>query len=370
MKLASYNVENLFQRARAMNQDTWQEGRAVLKMHADFNRILGKTKYTAADKAKIIELVEKLGIEKKDDGGDWVILRQNRGHLLTRKKNGTIEVVAEGRGSWIGWVDLKVEAVNETATRLTAQVIKDVDADVIGVVEAEHRPSLLRFDNDVLTAVAGAPYDHVMLIDGNDERGIDVAIMTRKGYTIESICSHVDDMKSGNRIFSRDCAQFALKTPAGNELVVLVNHFKSKGFGSQSDSNEKRKAQAQRVKEIYEALRAKGQDFIAVLGDLNDTPDSDPLKPLLKQTDLKDISTHADFDDGGFPGTFGSAGAGNKIDYILLSPALMAQASGGGVFRKGVWPGVRPPKWEKYAEMEEPIHAASDHAALWAELDV
>jgi endonuclease/exonuclease/phosphatase family metal-dependent hydrolase len=370
MKLASYNVENLFQRARAMNLDTWQEGKAVLKMHADFNRILGKPKYTAADKAKILELVEKLGLEKKDDGGNWVILRQNRGHLLTRKKNGTIEVVADGRGSWIGWVDLKVEAVNETATRLTAQVIKDVDADVIGVVEAEHRPSLLRFDNDVLTAVNGDPYDHVMLIDGNDERGIDVAIMTRAGYTIESICSHVDDMKNGNRIFSRDCAQFALKTPAGNELVVLVNHFKSKGFGSTLDSNNKRKAQAQRVKEIYEALRAQGRDFVAVLGDLNDTPDSDPLKPLLKQTDLKDISTHADFDDGGFPGTFGSAGARNKIDYILLSPALMAQASGGGVFRKGVWPGVRPPKWEKYAEMEEPIHAASDHAALWAELDV
>ena len=32
MKLASYNVENLFQRARAMNQDTWQQGKAVLKM--------------------------------------------------------------------------------------------------------------------------------------------------------------------------------------------------------------------------------------------------------------------------------------------------------------------------------------------------
>jgi endonuclease/exonuclease/phosphatase family metal-dependent hydrolase len=370
MKLASYNVENLFQRARAMNQETWQAGTDVLKMHADLNRLLGKEVYSAADRTKIIELMKDLGIAKADDGGDWVILRQNRGHLLTRKKNGTIEIVANGRGEWIGWVDLKYEAVNETATRLTAQVIRDVDADVIGVIEAESRPSLLHFGNEVLTTVNGSPYQHVMLIDGNDERGIDVAIMTREGYSMDSIRSHVDDVKNGSRIFSRDCAQFELGTPAGNRLIVLVNHFKSKGFGSPSESNARRKAQAQRVREIYDGLRAHDGEFIAVLGDLNDTPDSDPLKPLLQQSDLKDISEHPSFDSGGFPGTYGSAGTNNKIDYILLSPALMERAEGGGIFRKGVWPGVRPQKWEKYEEMERPVQAASDHAAIWAEIDV
>jgi len=32
----------------------------------------------------------------------------------------------------------------------------------------------------ILAAVGGTPFHHVMLIDGNDERGIDVALMTRK----------------------------------------------------------------------------------------------------------------------------------------------------------------------------------------------
>lgn len=370
MKLASYNVENLFQRARAMNQDTWAEGRAALKMHADLNRILGKTKYTAADKKKIVDLMKALGIAKKDDGGDWVILRQNRGHLVTRRQNGTLDVVAEGRGSWIGWVDLKYEAVNETATRMTAYVIRDVAADVLGVVEAENRPSLLRFCNDVMPIVDGNPYEHVMLIDGNDERGIDVAIMTRRNHRIRSISSHVDDMENGIRIFSRDCPVFEIETPANNRLTVLINHFKSKGFGSQAASNERRKAQAKRVKAIYQELRAEGKTNIAVLGDLNDTPDSDPLKPLMDQTGLKDISTHGGFDDGGFPGTFGSSGPKNKIDYVLLSPELMAKVQGGGVFRTGMWPGVQPQKWDKYEEMEEPFHAASDHAAIWAEIDI
>jgi endonuclease/exonuclease/phosphatase family metal-dependent hydrolase len=370
MKLASYNVENLFQRARAMNQESWAEGKEALKMHADFNRILGKPRYTAADKTKIIELMKALGIEKKDDGGEWVILRQNRGDLVKRRQNGTIEVVAEGRGDWIGWVDLKYEAVDETATRMTAKVIRDIDADVLGIVEAESRPALLHFCKDVMPAVDGAGYEHVMLIDGNDERGIDVAIMTRGGYDIRSIRSHVDDMENGGRIFSRDCAVFEIETPANNRLTVLVNHLKSKGFGSQSSSDARRTAQAKRIKAIYQDLRDEGKTDIVVLGDLNDTPDSDPLRPLIQQTGLKDIAAHPAFDDGGFPGTFGSCGPKQKIDYLLLSPELIAKVQAGGVFRTGIWPGVRPQKWDKYDEMEKPVHAASDHAALWAEIDI
>ena len=61
--------------------------------------------------------------------------------------------------------------------------------------------------------------------------------------------------------------------------------------------------------------------YVAVLGDFNDTPDSDPLAPLLAGTDLRDIATHATFNDGGRPGTFGNCTASQKIDYILLSPA-------------------------------------------------
>jgi endonuclease/exonuclease/phosphatase family metal-dependent hydrolase len=150
----------------------------------------------------------------------------------------------------------------------------------------------------------------------------------------------------------------------------MVNHFKSKGYGSQIESNGRREAQADRVREIYEELRARGVRHIAIIGDLNDTPDSAPLAPLIGGTDLKDISTHDHFDSGGFPGTFGSSTASNKIDYLLLSPDLMAKVRAGGIFRKGMWPGVRPKKWEAYEEITASVHAASDHGAIWAEIDV
>lgn len=180
-------------------------------------------------------------------------------------------------GGWIGWVELKTETVNELAMEHTAMVMRDVNADVMGVVEAETRIALNRFSSQLLDKVNGVPYAHVMVIDGNEDRGIDVGVMTRAGYEITSIYSHVDDQDEVGTVFSRDCPEYLLRTPTGARLVVLVNHLKSKGFGSTDDSNRKRKRQATKVKEIYERLVASGEQNVVVLGDFNDTPDSHVL---------------------------------------------------------------------------------------------
>lgn len=368
MRLASYNVENLFMRVRAMNLKTWAEGKEILKAAADINRILGKVTYTSADKTKIVALLKNLGLGKADES-KFAILRQNRGHLVKRPANKPPEVVAGGRGDWIGWVELVREEVNELATQNTARIIREVNADVLGVVEAESRPALVRFSKNVLPAITGNPYDHIMLIDGNDERGIDVGLMTRKDFDIVSIQSHVDDRDGDGFVFSRDCAHFEIRTKKGNTLIVLMNHFKSKGYGSAAESDAKRKRQAQRVREIYNALHPQ-HPYIAVLGDLNDTPDSDPIKPLTAQTDLKEIATLPGFDSQGRPGTYKNGTASNKIDFILLSPALMAKATAGGVNRRGVWGGTNGTLFPHLPEITKEVEAASDHAAIWADLDI
>jgi endonuclease/exonuclease/phosphatase family metal-dependent hydrolase len=368
MRIAAYNLENLFMRPVAMNGDTLAEGRQALQDHAALNAVLAKAAYSAADKKKIIQLLESLGLDKADDGGSFAILRQNRGKLVKRPKAGGLEIVADGRGDWIGWVDLEREQVDEVTTRNTARVIKDVNADILGVVEADNRPALLRFTRDVMPTVKGKPYPHAMLIDGNDERGIDVGIYTRKGFDIVSMVSHVDDEDDNGKLFSRDCAHYEIKPPSGAHIHVLVNHFKSKGFGPPAQSSAKRLRQATRVAEIYRELR-KASARVVVLGDLNDTPDSEPLKPLFK-TDLKDISEHPSFDDGGRPGTYANGTAGNKIDYVLLSPALFSAVKAGGIFRKGVWGGKNGTLFEHYPEITKASEAASDHAAIWAELSI
>lgn len=370
MRLATYNVENLFDRPKAMNLGTWDEGKVILEDFAALNQLLGELNYTAVRKKRMAELMIRLGLEKQDDS-KFVILRRNRGHLLKRPAAGGIEITAEGRADWAGSLELKDEPVDEVAMRNTARVIQDLNADVLAVVEAESRPVLEQFNQQLLKAVGGTPMRHVMVIDGNDSRGIDVGLMTGATYPIGLMRSHVDDRNSkGNDIFSRDCPEFSVLLPGGQTLWVLVNHFKSKGFGGKAASDLKRKTQAQRVASIYNELSASGNAFVAVVGDLNDTPKSDPLSPLLQATDLKDVSEHPSFDDGGFPGTYGLCNAGNKIDYILLSPALFERVQTGGMMRQGMWPGSRPKRWETYDDLLDPKNAASDHAALWVDLNL
>lgn len=370
MRLASYNVENLFDRAKAMNLDTWEEGKPVLEKFAALNKLLGEITYTAAMKTKLAELMIDLGLEKSDTG-PFVILRRNRGGLLKRPQAGGIEIVAQGRADWVGSLELRDEPINEHAMRNTARVLIDLKADVLGVVEAENRPVLAAFNAEIIRALDGMPFRHVMLIDGNDERGIDVGLMTREGFPIGPMRSHVDDRsENGEAIFSRDCPEYSITTPSGGHLIVMVNHLKSKGYGSKAASDAKRHAQAARMKAIYEEVIADGAENIAIIGDFNDTPDSEPLKPLLHDTDLKDIFTHPAFEDGGYPGTYGLCNAANKIDYIFLSPSLYQRVERGGVFRTGMWPGSRPRRWDVFEELKRPEDAGSDHAAVWVDVNI
>jgi endonuclease/exonuclease/phosphatase family metal-dependent hydrolase len=254
----------------------------------------------------------------------------------------------------------------------TGRVIRDVDADIIAVIEAEHRIALKQFSDYVLAKVGGKSYPHVMLIDGNDDRGIDVGLMTKAGYTIGNMRSHIHDLaENGQPVFSRDCPEYCVETPNGEQIWILPNHFKSKFGGNDAASRNKRKAQAKRTAEIYERLMAEGHNNIIVLGDLNDTPDSDPLQPLLAGTNLKDISAHPTFDTGEFAGkgTFGLGNDQDKIDYLLLSPALFNRITACGLFRKGAWPGKRPKRWTVYEELQSEIHAASDHHVVWCEIN-
>jgi endonuclease/exonuclease/phosphatase family metal-dependent hydrolase len=370
MRIASFNVENLFQRARALDSADWDAGQPILELQARLNAILGQASYSTADKDKIVELLGRLGLSTADDGSPLVILRQNRGHLLTRHVDGQIEIVANGRDEWVGWVELKVGPVNALATRHTAQVINDLAPDILGIVEVESRPALKSFSDVMLPAARGAPYAHAMVIDGNDDRGIDVGILLKAGYEIASMRSHVDDTDTKGAIFSRDCPEYAIEGPDGLRIVVLVNHLKSKGFGNQRDNDARRRRQAIRVAQVYKALRGTGEQHIAVVGDFNDTPDSGPLAPVLTKTDLRDITTSNTFTNDGRPGTFGNATKSEKIDYLLLSPELFERVSGGGILRKGAWGGKNGTLWEHYPDITSKAEAASDHAAIWADIDL
>ncbi len=388
VRLASFNVENLFDRAKALNTQTWDEGRPALAAFERFNVLAAGATYSDTDKAEMLSALETLEILKRSAAGNlrlnpnpfsaWALLRENRGDFLRQPRTGSAEVVALGRGDWIGWVELIAESVDETAIRMTAKVIDELGADILGVVEAEDRPSLVRFNQ----ALLGDRYGHVRLVDGNDPRGIDVGILCDPEIEVVSIRSHVDTpdpaSTTGRRLFSRDCPVYRLLLPGGDDVFVLLNHLKSQSF-TFGNPDPLRSRQSAEVRDIYDGLRAEGAELVVVMGDLNkgpttDTPPQHPtLEPLLGPgSPLVDAFTLGEFDAGPRPGTFQSCGVRNRLDYILLSEELAARVTAGGVFRKGLWgtpTNVNPPAdWDVYPEITAARHAASDHAAVWVDL--
>ena len=382
MRIAAYNVENLFDRAKVFNASPPGEANPlqnILDANAEINGLFEKPNYSAANKARMLTLFEELGLLNSSES-KFAWLRRIRGKIIRRPRDKTLprEIVANGRDEWVGWVELKTEAVDEIAMELTARVLFDSQADVIGVVEAENRVVLKRFQT-LMADKFGIPerFDNVMLIDGNDKRGIDVALASTAEFPIGQMRSHADEVKDGKQIFSRDCPEFEITTPSGETIVVLVNHFKSKFGGDSPSSKAKRKGQAEAVAGYYERLLAEGTENVVVLGDFNDLPDSDPIKPLM-DTSLKDVSEHSKFTDFEFKANNGHKGIGtynlgndnNKIDYLMLSPALFDKVTKAGLFRMGAWPGVSPKRWEVYPELTKQHHAASDHHLIFADINI
>lgn len=392
MKFAAFNVENLFDRAKAFNMESSSEASKIIKSVAELNGLFEKRNYSNADKQRMIQIAGDLQLNRFEEG-PFARIRRIRGSIFRRPNTGGIDVVADGRDSWIGWAELKTAPVNEVAILNTGRVIRDVDADVLAVVEAENRVALKYFSEFVFNMVKDEvqiqtnPYHQIMLIDGNDERGIDVGLMTKEGFDIGAMHSHIHDTKANasaaeigrdlipenfpnTPIFSRDCPVYAVTTPGGETIWFLPNHFKSKHGGNDQRSRDKRRAQAVFTRVIYERLRHQGENLVVILGDLNDTPDSAELAPLLGRSDLRDVFEHPNFDPGQFAGT-GTYGLGNdtdKIDYLLLSPALFGRVTAAGLFRKGAWPGVRPKRWDVYEQLKEKVHVASDHHVIWVEI--
>lgn len=381
VRIATFNVENLFTRPKAFNTSDWQAGKPALKAYYEVSGLLAKTSYNADDKKKILDRFVELDIYSVNSSGAirrkrtqyprWAWLRKNRGKFdyQPRDANKNVEIIAKGRDDWIGWVELAKGPTNEKGTRMTAQVIKDVGADIIGIVEAEDRPSLVRFNEDIL----GAFYSHVMLVDGNDQRGIDVGIMTGNSFKIESIRSNVDTVDETGVVFSRDCPQYEVHTPGGSVVHVLVNHFKSQSGGG----GPKRKRQATEVRRIVDGLVAQGQ-HVVVLGDFNEGPvaedsPADNLKSLFESNGpLIDCYTLQGFQVGNRPGTFDSCGLRDRLDYILISQSLVTKFTGGGVCRKGLWGTrkTRPTKWATYSDMKKSSEQASDHAVVYIDLNI
>ena len=188
-----------------------------------------------------------------------------------------------------GW---RIERAQRHAT---ARGIISRQPDIIALQEVESLDVLNRFLSDFvnkkeipdLRKIYGNEkekvkwrFDYRIVIDGNDNHKIDVALLSR--FPIRNIRTHFWEKIPGTitDYFPRDCLEADVELPNGKIITFLVNHFTSRGSDS---TGEKRTRQAQRVVEILKERFGQNLDRgnFVVCGDLNDEPTNDSLRTTL-----------------------------------------------------------------------------------------
>ncbi len=193
----------------------------------------------------------------------------------------------------------RVVAHEDDARQMTALAIADCGADIICFQEVENLATLEAFERNYLYRMTGLEYPNKVWIEGNDSRGIDVALMAReqtadgRKISVERIKSHrkstfgelgvhTDSLQkmgfdADERIFRRDCLEVDLRI-GGKWLTLFISHFKSMGSSRNGVPGRDytmpvRLAEARAVRKIVErkfgSERTPQMRWI-ICGDLND----------------------------------------------------------------------------------------------------
>lgn len=186
-----------------------------------------------------------------------------------------------------------LSTVNQIERKLTADAIKATKADIVCLQEVENLDTLKNFVSQYLSS---SGYKYRILIDANDPRLIDVAIISKIPF--DYVKTH-QYLKSGSSaVFSRDCLEVEFII-GGKPLTIFVNHFKSMYDASNLSPAQKRAKTAARrelqTQAVLDIIKQKyknnpEKDNWVVVGDLNDYPDDKTsLKKMLSSSWMENI---------------------------------------------------------------------------------
>lgn len=193
----------------------------------------------------------------------------------------------------------RVVASTDDTRQMSALAIADADADIICLQEVDNMAALEAFESGYLFRMMGNGYRRKYLIEGNDSRGIDVAVLMREQTSdgepiaLKGITSHLsvtyaefglfnDELAAlgldpKDRIFKRDCLEVDLDV-GGRPLTLYVVHLKSMGgprdgVDGRHATMPVRRAETLAVRRIIETRFGPGQtgqENFVICGDMND----------------------------------------------------------------------------------------------------
>ncbi|POY37956.1 hypothetical protein C3K47_05380 [Solitalea longa] len=262
----------------------------------------------------------------------------------------------------------------------TAQAILDIEPDILAVQEIENIETLRIFNNEFLDDY----FDRIIVIEGNDPRGIDLGLMIKNNFPCEvlNIRTHVDDgvtkrqtvvnfgYKVRGSVFSRDCLEVDIKV-GNSQLCLLVNHLKAQD--QTPNSKERRKKQAEKVAEYVTRIVADGKSPI-VLGDLNTdilrNHNDDSLQSLNDHPNLTEPFLAEAIPLDWCSHYYTSGKKISKLDYIFVHKDLETAIVDKGIWRKGLTLKCKQYTGDRYPTIGLEHTEASDHCPVWVELDL
>jgi len=286
-----------------------------------------------------------------------------------------------------GWRtnDTKFEVFNKKEKELTAKAIKETKADVIVLQEVEDMLALNKFRTDYFTR---AEYPHILVIDGNDPRKIDIAVMSK--YPIRNIETHRNDYGSFRKWydFARDCLEFDVYHPKAKQYVRFFGlHLKSMldkkdPCNGRRNTHNKRSNQAKIVKKIVTDKMKRYEGHFIILGDLNDYDEKDRLGKsaiigLTKWNKFENVVKRLPKDEQwthyyrGRGGSCKIPESYHQIDYILVSKPLAKKNPDAmpKIVRKGITKRATRYKGTRFPGVTKDT-VASDHCPIVVELDL
>jgi endonuclease/exonuclease/phosphatase family metal-dependent hydrolase len=269
-------------------------------------------------------------------------------------------------------------------TANTAKVILANKPQIMVLQEVEDMDALRAFNSD--PQYLDRVYKHCVLIDGNDSRNIDVAVLSKLPITYLKTNIDVKDPVSRRELFSRDCLEVGIGLEEGGNtvLTLFVNHFKSqfaKSAKEEQSAKEKRGRQAEWVANTLKQRYGSdlfGGDFV-VIGDFNANYDSTELQPLLNLPGTENIVQSKPLAKLKIPGQDQVSDADrwthyldgkntvSQLDYILLSPSLAQKSSQQEVIieKRGLAAYAKKYTGERFPGVGLRNTEASDHSAVF-----
>ena len=371
MKIATFNIQNLFHRDKGLSEKTY--GKCMSNWITELDDLMSGKTYAGSRIDRIQELAFLLGFDKTFQI-PYAVMRRRAGFLFLKGMNYSKEMKADELTDWNGWVSIQTLPLDPIAIQNKARVIAEINPDILLLQEIEDRASLEEFNAQLLPEFACQPFQELTVLQSSDKRGLEIGSMLKNGYRVKSVRSHHFDVADSSNLI-KEFLQYEIQTQSKQSICLLAVQLQEDGK-EKDISDTLRKKQAQQIANIYQQLLEEGQGNIIVAGTLNAVSYCDSLSPLLRDTDLRDVTKHPSFKvdfDQGKDATYFRLGAYQKgvnikqKDYLLLSPKLFSKVKNSGLNRKAVWP-LKQPMWSVYSSIDSKIKAGSEHPAVWAEI--